>query len=561
MKRFAVLSLLLVLLVVTAGCGLFTKNGTLIGTVTDEENGAKLANVKITVGTKTVTTNTQGQYSVELDEGSYDLTAKASGYDDYTTTVTIISKQEAVQNIEMSITDPAYITGTVVEGRGGAGVVGARVFYGGYFSETDVNGDFNLTVPSGVVNDILVTKDGQATTRVQDVTVAANETIDFEIPTRSAFSPNRSFEAPSMTLNVEPGQELSGTFTVVVKVDSVQPIYLHYVYLGGEQRYPYENSSVYAVDENEIEIDTTQFPNGDSYLRVLIYDDNDNAAIKIVPITINNTIDDTVLPGELTSLNLVSYNWGVNIFFYGKDLADRINSAHGLQLDVEDIRKDMDQINAAPEGACLYNRLTWTYDQGDAIDGFTVYRSFDHSNWEKIGDVAPEYLGSGRYDDWSAKLTVNTRVYYKVVPYNSFGVGNAMERNVYILPSFNTYLEAPANEATGISLTPKFTWYDDLSEEINTDIEVEMYYKLALWDATNYQILLAEIETTSLDLPGANALAPGGIYSWDISYSEMFTLCELDDYGYSYALSASGEYDGTGSVNGEFVFTTTTGLQ
>ena len=58
--------------------------GTIEGVVTDLDTGNLLANAEITLGTSTTTTNSNGEYGMLVDVGTFDFSCELLGFDSYT---------------------------------------------------------------------------------------------------------------------------------------------------------------------------------------------------------------------------------------------------------------------------------------------------------------------------------------------------------------------------------------------------------------------------------------------------------------------------------------------
>lgn len=422
---------------------------------------------------------------------------------------------------------------------------------------TDAEGRFELQLIDGEPIDILIQKDQRASVRLQGVSVPAEQTLELEIPSKPRAVAQWSETPPQITLTgVSSGETVSGTLTLDITIVSEEEAYVAYVYFGGEQRYPYLG---YAYQQGNIQvpIDTTQYQDGTSYIKILAYDYNNNAVLYFVPVTVQNEENPAVSVPALTNLDLQSYSFGQNLGFYSKQ-REELFSKHHLKGDPYIIKikggRELD-LRTAPAGANLFNRLYWGMVSG--VEGYNVYRSFDGINYQKIGSVLNVY--NPKLDDFSAQLAVNKKTYYKVAPYIDGVEGEGIVREVTPLPSFNVYLQSPANYGTNTSLTPTFVWENQSSAAMTA--EVQYYSEITLFDATDRQVWYDGIDnTTELTYPGV--LAPGSVYSWDIIVSYAYVIYQDDEYGISYALSAAGEstsdLGGTGSINGEFIFTTTT---
>lgn len=551
MKRVLGFSLLLLVILSITGCGLFTKYGSISGTITDSLTEEGVANVLVTVDGKSVRSDVEGNYAIsKVRVGDRELTTIADGYSPYKAGVIIKKDINTQHDFYMD----KGIRGYVTDGRGGPGVSGATVTYGDFKTTTDENGEFHLDVDTYSDADLFVSKDGRATVRVQQVNISHGKIFKLEIPSKEAFNPHQLNEPPVISTNIEPGAILSGKANLEISIDVAENslAYVYYVYLGGEQRSP---NNGFNIDNSSgaHEIDTTLFPNGETFIKILAYDTNDNAALYIFPVTIDNDANDKQLPADIIHMDVMALTFGTNIVFYGDQLRDLL-AREGLLVDSEMLALDESDfdLEVAPEGATILNRLFWN-EVADA-DSYAVSRSFNGINYDLIGTVL-----SGRYDDFSPTLAPNKPVFYKVVPRNSFGEGTPFIRKVTPLPAADVYLDSPANEAYDVALSPTFTWWHEFSSDMPVGVQLLSF--INIWDGTEYKIWEVMVENAE-EYTYTEMLAPGGVYSWDIVSSTFYKEYESDDNGMSLALSVTGEYTGnlggTGSLNGEFIFTTLT---
>lgn len=528
------------------------------GVITDAQTAEPVKDATITVGDLTAKTDANGKYVLFTGAGEKDITITADNYFDATGKATV--EENKATTFDTELTEAGYISGIVTDGQGGPAVAGADVTWGELAIKTDVNGKFEFMVPAGVKADVVVTKAGRSTTKVQNVAPAFGETLNYNVPNKAAFSPNNKPGAPTITVTgVKAGDTLKNQVPVTVNVNSGSNLTsIIYVWFGGEERSP-RDGFLQNVDKATVTFDTSKYPNGDSYVRVLVYDNQDNASMLIFPVKIQNSV-----PEALVNMRLESYSIGQNISFYRKGRAAMF-AKHGIQgnpniIDLGDNRTlDLSTINAAPGNGTLFVRVRW--DAVPGALGYTVSRSFDGENYTFLGN-----LKTNSYDDYSPALNVGQQTWYRIVPYNSYGNGVGKIASVTPLPVFNVELQTPGNGEANVPLTPTFTW-KNVCPEGQFPAGTAYASTISLYDATSYQIWSQKnIPTQSIDLPGS--LDPLGVYSWDITVAYAQKLYKYDPANkadYSVAYSFSGEYKtdtttgaiiGTGSINGEFVFTT-----
>ncbi len=90
-----------------------TVNGTIAGNVTDATTGVAMSGATVTAGGVTVTTDTSGSYSISLEPGTYNVTARATGYlDDTATGVVVTSNNATTQDFALTPTSTPTPTPT-----------------------------------------------------------------------------------------------------------------------------------------------------------------------------------------------------------------------------------------------------------------------------------------------------------------------------------------------------------------------------------------------------------------------------------------------------------------
>jgi len=448
--------------------------------------------------------------------------------------------------------DTGTVIGYVSDTQGGPAVQGATVTWNGTLkTTTDADGRFVLSLPAGEVGDILVERPDGGAARVQAVQVAKGEELTIDIPTRRSFDPSASMVPPTIELNVARGQILTGTVKLQIKATGENPAYVMYVYVGGEQRSPREGMII-EDDELEVSIDTTALPNGATYLRILAYDTNDNAAIYIVPVTIFNWAPwQNSPPGRVTQMLLSAETYAEKIGYYSKQgiLEAQMRYSPLAVADEADLE-------AVPGDSMLIVFVIWS--QVSNADGYKVYRSFDAENYHLIATVPSKHVSGGRFQvtDFSPQLAPGKRTFYKVVPYNSAGDGPGTVVDVTPLPPMDIYLVSPANGATGVELEPTFTW--ELRGKDQFPADTTFAYYLDVYDAT-YWLIASEEVVNAEEAKLSVKLNPGHVYTWDIADSVAWRTQGSTSSLYAQAVSYGGLEVGetnTGSRNGEFIFTT-----
>ena len=131
--------------------------GTVTGTVTDASSGNAIENVTVTIVEKSAKavisdeSDAQGVYTLpNVAPGTQVITAKKSGYANYTGNVEVTAEATVTQDITMDAVETASISGTVTNGVDDAPVVGARVWIEDIQDYSDNSGNYTLNgVPTG----------------------------------------------------------------------------------------------------------------------------------------------------------------------------------------------------------------------------------------------------------------------------------------------------------------------------------------------------------------------------------------------------------------------------
>lgn len=537
--------------------------GHVTGIVKDAISALPLSNVIVSAGGKSMETTANGEYLLEnLPAGATQITGIKDNYLIYSGTVTVISEATVTKNFSLQpAVESGIISGYVTDGRGGPAVSGASVSYAGVSSTTDQMGYFSMQIPANTEDDVIITKIGRATSKIQEVSLLSGGSAYFEVPNRVAFNPNESLDPPTILVNgFEPNATVSGTINMTVQILGENAASVFYVYVGGEQRFPVADMGV-EIDADSVTVNTTKYPNGLSYLKILAYDANENATVLFLPFIIQNQPNVNTKPAGVSNLTAQSVSYGQNLGYYTQSRAEFYSKYHLtgdpgiLQLPSG---RDLQLASFTMDGT-ICNQLFWKAVTG--ATGYSVYRSFDNLDYVKIGDVQEliqtnEYGLSGYYDDYSAMLAPNKKTYYRVVPYNSYGAAEStVTIDVTPLPPLNVMLLAPANKATNVSLNPTFTWSAQ-SNGLGFPGQTLFSYGFWLFDATENLIWQAVVESSSQYTPG-KTLMPNSVYSWDIYDGAAEVVYRNDAACYSAAVSIIGS--GVGSLNGEYIFTTTLG--
>ncbi len=96
---------------------LFAQNATLQGTVSDAANGESLIGVTVKTGSSGTSTDANGQYSLALPPGSYEVSFTFVGYETMTQTLRLAAGQTAQLDLALSDANNLLQTATVTSGK------------------------------------------------------------------------------------------------------------------------------------------------------------------------------------------------------------------------------------------------------------------------------------------------------------------------------------------------------------------------------------------------------------------------------------------------------------
>ena len=85
--------------------------GSITGSVTNAQDGSSIVGATVSDGTRTATTDATGKYTIaNIPPGDYEVTATKEGYENVTSTVTVVSGGTAVVNFSLNPKSPATNT-------------------------------------------------------------------------------------------------------------------------------------------------------------------------------------------------------------------------------------------------------------------------------------------------------------------------------------------------------------------------------------------------------------------------------------------------------------------
>ncbi|MFA9503046.1 carboxypeptidase regulatory-like domain-containing protein [Natrinema sp. H-ect1] len=132
--------------------------GAIIGTVTDASQSTPVANVTVDVKGSDITmeTNDEGEFGLLLEEGTYELTLSADGYQSTTETVDIVAGDHKLLDFELSPSETGIAFEGLISDIEGSTVENAHVFVQEKETsrkvaetKTDSNGTYTIPFPQG----------------------------------------------------------------------------------------------------------------------------------------------------------------------------------------------------------------------------------------------------------------------------------------------------------------------------------------------------------------------------------------------------------------------------
>jgi len=404
------------------------------------------------------------------------------------------------------------------------------------------DGSFSFTNLSPGVYRLEAQKPGMAGSVMEGIRVP--EMASVTLVQKPAFDATATTTPPTLIITQDGTQPLEGqTFTntipfrvqVDTSKDYVRPMRYIYVALGRTPGSGFVTNS--ATWSRRIFTDTedtgAQALSGSNvagfgsasgetvYLEVVAYDFNQNRSHYLVPLTFVNTNPNqgnTVSAPTGVAATAITLTRAVGFYDVKAPAKLTVPVAKGevgeLTLDPE----------AAPAGSNLYVEVRWCYSSANPTPfAFDIERSTDGVNWQRVGTVGGSRSASCPtnpfnrpfyFRDASPDLTPGQTYYYRVVARGANRAESAPSATTP-LPPFFAPLVSPADESTGVSLTPDFTLgHPQLS--IGADGAA---YNLVLWDTLTgdsvaWQTLagynlLVEFGTPDNDIPDGEAVVYG----------------------------------------------------
>jgi hypothetical protein len=407
--------------------------------------------------------------------------------------------------------------------------------------------------------DLVASKDGLAGTRFQGITVAEGETFIANLIMQEWKIPGGSVFPPSVTItDISPGAVLSGTVFVDVELEGEFAARDVYISIGME--YSYHNV-IREEPPHWYTLDTRLYPDGELYLYVIGYDQNNNCVITRIPVTIENHGDSGSMLTMTKPVHAMAMTAGDDMYL---DALDKLGDSIMFREKrfVSRLQEHL-SISAAEERSACLVELRWEpeFSTESGFKGYNVYRSSNPDGpWRWLGTALLDeyYEEYYYYIDATPQVTPGVPSHYKVVPVNANGVEGTGVTVGPVIPlgRFEVNLVAPEHNARDVALNPTLSWrHNGLDAEIFT-------YWLYLGDLSGdreaeiYLEMTDKSETVSVQYDSSwedyFPLENSGKYQWDIFYTEAITIYDENIM----AVSVGVKSNAAGSYNGAFVFTT-----
>jgi N-acetylneuraminic acid mutarotase len=137
-------------------------HGTLTGKVTDSSNNNPIAGAKVDTSFGSTTTDANGNYSITLPVGTYDVTYSAFGYGTHVESgVQITDGNTTTVNVALVPQPKVHLTGTVTDGSGHGWPLYTRIDVAGdpqgpFFTDP-ITGKYDFTIPANATYDVTYT--------------------------------------------------------------------------------------------------------------------------------------------------------------------------------------------------------------------------------------------------------------------------------------------------------------------------------------------------------------------------------------------------------------------
>ncbi|SHH16348.1 hypothetical protein [Thermosipho atlanticus] len=379
-----------------------------------------------------------------------------------------------------------------------------EVFYHGekiMEGTTDSEGHVVFSIPTNVdysYLDFVISKDGYAVTRFNNVRFEAEKTTTIETQLRkSSVGVTTTKEPINITIKFYTDSSKATELTLnnnmltinndiyyVINVDTSEyDVKYIYVKLGGIPGSGFFTTprTIYYESPAEGTLSISGF-SGLVPLYVVVFDQNENMVANVYYFNISKEIIfENAYVVEKEDPSIFAYTRRGGLEFYNNPI--KINKKAIPEFNSE--RK----ITAAPiKDTNLWVEISWTLWEDssasattDEPEGYVIYRSFDGENFEETATVPAGY---NYYRDKSPQLEAGKEVWYEVAAkYGDYVATPTLLGSVVPLGMFDIKYLSPVDGATDVSINPTFSW-EIVNPVESPEGQPVYYFDIWLYDNT-----------------------------------------------------------------------------
>lgn len=370
---------------------------------------------------------------------------------------------------------------------GDAGDITVRVDGEDESYTTDDNGYFSIELETGESYDLVATREGLATTKVQNLYVDESNPANELIILIKEEGP-KDYNYDISDLNVAGVEDFDYTDEVEeITVSSDNPMYELYADMNNHYWKDYEvlGTIIDAGSEVPIGLDLNVNPGEDNQmLAVFAVDPSNNVVMEYFHLQMPDK-ETGLVPKEPNNIEVQSstYRFSQSLLSHPDEVEKMLASK---------------EISAAsmPEGTMLWNTLSWNVPEDSDAETFNIYRSFDGDEYSLI-----ETTSDLEFRDIHPEIEPGQEVWYRVKSVNQAGESDGyMEISVEPLPVFYISLVGPVSQDNfaennlnpvfeDVPLEPYFMWNVEMD---GIDLEELVYiFDIMLRRGTrNYDTLM-----------------------------------------------------------------------
>ncbi|MFH1642064.1 MAG: carboxypeptidase regulatory-like domain-containing protein [Nanoarchaeota archaeon] len=168
------------------GPGRFYQNGSVEGYVIDNSTGAYLSNVTVTIAGISDVTDSIGFYNISIMEGSHNIVAVKSAYENYVNEVNVTANNITKHNISLNVYRVRRANGTfkgTVKNSNGKVIENATISIGGLILYSNSTGGYVGSILEGTYN-LVGTKSGYSN-YISNITIIPNIVVEHNITLNS----------------------------------------------------------------------------------------------------------------------------------------------------------------------------------------------------------------------------------------------------------------------------------------------------------------------------------------------------------------------------------------